>query len=251
MTPDPATGLDPAPTATPALAADPVPRAVPVSAPPTALVVTVIPLAVAVNFVASALIGLLGVPIYLDTTGTFLAAVLLGPWWGALAGVMTNALGVLLFGPTNLLFAPVNVAAALIWGYGIRRFRLGRAALPFFLLAALVGVVTACLATPIVEALGGATGHPSDAITAALASVAGITAALLASNIATSVPDKVISAYLGLAITAALPAVVAARVVLPAPSGPRRVAIAAVGIVAGIVVGAVLVALTAVLFRPS
>jgi energy-coupling factor transport system substrate-specific component len=203
-------------------------------APPTALVIALVPLAVAINFVASWAATLVRLPIYLDTIGTFLAAVLLGPWWGAFAGVLTNAVGVVPNGASNLLFAPVNVAAALVWGYGIRSLRLGRNAVTFFALAAVVGVVTGVLATPIVLFLyGGATGHPSDLITAALASF-GLERATLVSSVASSVPDKVISAYVGLALTAALPAAVAARAVLPAQPGTRRLAVAVAGILVGL-----------------
>jgi energy-coupling factor transport system substrate-specific component len=180
-------------------------------------------------------------PIYLDTIGTFLAAALLGPWWGALAGVLTNVVGAVPNGISNMLFAPVNIAAALVWGYGIRSFGLGRNAILFFLLAAVVGVVTGLLATPIVLFLfGGATGHPSDLITAALASF-GLERAALASNIVSSMPDKVISAYVGLAITAALPAAVAARAVLPEQPGSRRLAVAVVGVLLGVALAVLVV----------
>ncbi len=205
-------------------------------APPTTLVVALIPLAVAVNFLANWLAGLLRLPIYLDTIGTFLAAVLLGPWWGALAGVLTNVLGIVPNGVSNLLFAPVSMVAALMWGYGVRSFGLGRSSVAFFLLAVAVGVVTGVLATPIVLFLfGGATGHPSDLITAALATF-GLERAVLTSSILSSIPDKVISAYAGLAITAALPVAVAARAVLPSQPGTRRLVVALVGILAGVAI---------------
>ena len=246
MTVDPAAGAEPAATS----AADPLVEA-PVQArapaaaregpPATALIVALVPLAVALNFLANSLVALLGLPIYLDTIGTFLAAALLGPWWGALAGVMTNVVGTLPNGASNLLFAPVNVAAALVWGYGIRRLLLGRTVAGFFGLAVVVGVVTGVLATPVVLfVFGGATGHPSDLITATLASF-GIERAALVSSVVTSVPDKVIAAYAGLAITAALPAAVAGRAVLPETPGTRRLALALAGIVAGVVLAAIAV----------
>ena len=210
-------------------------------APPTTLVIALIPLAVAVNFVANWVAGLLRLPIYLDTIGTFLAAVLLGPWWGALAGVLTNALGIAPNGVSNLLFAPVSVAAALVWGYGIRSLGLGRSGVAFFLLAVVVGIVTGVLATPIVLFLfGGATGHPSDLITAALASI-GLEKATMISSVLSSVPDKVISSYIGLAITAALPVAVAARAVLPEQPGTRRLTVALAGILVGIALAVVVV----------
>ena len=197
---------------------------------PTTLVVTLVPLAVAVNFAANAAAGALRLPIYLDTIGTILAAVLLGPWWGALAGALTNVVGVVPNGVSNLLFAPVNVAAALLWGYGIRSLGLGRNAVLFFLVAGVVGVVTGILATPIVLFLfGGATGHPSDLITAALASF-GLERATLTSSVLSSVADKVVSGYVALALIAALPAALAARAVLPEQPGIRRMMVALVGI---------------------
>jgi energy-coupling factor transport system substrate-specific component len=213
--------------------------------PPTTLVIALVPLAVAINFVANWAAGLTRLPIYLDTIGTFLAAVLLGPWWGALAGLLTNMVGVVPNGVSNLLFAPVNMAAALLWGYGIRSLGLGRNAVLFFALAAIVGVVTGVLATPIVLFLyGGATGHPSDLITAALASF-GLERATLVSSVASSVPDKIISAYVGLALTGALPAAVAARAVLPEQPGTRRLVVALAGILVGVGLAIAVVALQA------
>lgn len=200
---------------------------------PTTLVVTLVPLAVAVNFAANAAAGTLRLPIYLDTIGTILAAVLLGPWWGALAGALTNVVGVVPNGVSNLLFAPVNVASALLWGYGIRSLGLGRNAVLFFLVAVVVGVVTGILATPIVLFLfGGATGHPSDLITAALASF-GLERATLTSSVLSSIADKVVSGYVALALIAALPAALAARAVLPEQPGIRRMMVALVGILVG------------------
>jgi len=211
------------------------------SGPPTTLVVALVPLAVAINFVANWAAATLALPVYLDTIGTFLTAAILGPWWGALTGVLTNVVGAVPNGVSNMLFAPVNIAAALVWGYGIRSLWMGRNAVLFFLLAVVVGVVTAILATPIVLYLfGGATGHPSDLITAAFASF-GLEKAALVSNIVTSVPDKVISAYAGLAITAALPAAVAARAVLPGEPGGRRLVVALVGVAVGVVLAIVVV----------
>ena len=250
MTVDPAAGADPAApaaggdAAAPARPAPPPPAAATSARegpPPTVLIVALVPLAVGVNFLANSLVALLGLPIYLDTIGTFLASVLLGPWWGALAGVMTNVVGVVPNGASNLLFAPVNVAAALVWGYGIRRLGLGRTVAGFFVLAVVVGVVTGVLATPIVLfVFGGATGHPSDLITATLATF-GIERAALISSVITSVPDKVIAAYAGLAVTAALPAAVAGRAVLPETPGTRRLAVALVGILAGVILAALAV----------
>lgn len=210
--------------------------------PPRALVISLVPVAVALNFTANYLVALLRLPIYLDTIGTFLVAALLGPWWAALAGVLTNLVGVIPNGVSNLLFAGSSVAAGLAWGYGLRSLGLGRNAVLFFGLAVVVGILAGALATPVVLYLyGGATGHPSDLITAAFASF-GLERGVLVSSVLSSVADKVIAAYLGLAIVAALPASVAGRVTLPEQPGPRRVAVAVAGVAVGIVLAVVVTA---------
>ena len=56
----------------------------------------------------------------------------------------------------------------------------------------------------------------------------------MTSSVLSSVADKVVSGYVGLALTAALPAAVVAGVVLPEQPGPRRLAVALVGILAGV-----------------
>lgn len=213
------------------------------TAPPMTLVVALVPVAVAVNFLANYVVALLRLPIYLDTIGTFLAAALLGPWWGALAGVLTNVVGIVPNGISNVLFAGGSIAAALVWGYGLRSLRLGGSGVAFFVLAVVVGIVTGALATPIVlYVYGGATSHPSDLITAAFSSL-GLERGVLVSSILSSIPDKVISAYIGLAVIGALPLSATRAVVLPEQPGARRIALAVAGLIVGLVLAAVAVAL--------
>lgn len=54
------------------------------------LALLVIPVSVAVNFVGGQLASILKLPMYLDTIGTVFAAMLCGPWVGAVAGGLTN-----------------------------------------------------------------------------------------------------------------------------------------------------------------
>src|SRR5690606_36632541 len=56
----------------------------------TTLSLTLIPVAVAVNYVGGALARVLGLPLYLDSIGTVLAAMLAGPVVGAAAGAVNN-----------------------------------------------------------------------------------------------------------------------------------------------------------------
>ncbi|MGH7229775.1 MAG: hypothetical protein ACREJU_00235 [Nitrospiraceae bacterium] len=65
--------------------------------------------------------------LYLDMTGTALAALLLGPWWGALVALLSNSLvnWLLYPGPgADLIIFPwalVNMAGGFFWGFLSRR----------------------------------------------------------------------------------------------------------------------------------
>jgi hypothetical protein len=63
---------------------------------------------------------------YLDMTGTAFSAFLLGPWWGAFVGLMTNTINYLVFVDSQVKdkifpWLLVNMAGGLIWGLMARR----------------------------------------------------------------------------------------------------------------------------------
>lgn len=62
----------------------------------------------AVNFVGGQLASILKLPMYLDTIGTIFAAMLCGPWVGAVTGGLTNVVTGIA-NPVNFAFIPVNV----------------------------------------------------------------------------------------------------------------------------------------------
>ena len=151
---------------------------------------------------------LLDLPVYLDMMGTAFAAIALGPWWGVLVGVTTNAAGTSVSGPESLFFAPVNAAGALVWGYGVRRYGMGRSIPRFFALNLVVAAVCTAVAVPvIVGPLGGFSESGVDAITS---SVLGITHSLwlsvTVSNLISSMTDKLIAGFVALTILEAMPA---------------------------------------------
>jgi energy-coupling factor transport system substrate-specific component len=208
------------------------------STPPTTLVVTLVPAAAALDIVGGIINSLLGLPTYLDTIGTCVAAIVLGPWWGALAGILANLGGAVYFGPTNMPFGLANAAAALMWGYGVRTLLLGRNPYTYFGLNAAVGVVTGAVGGLIaLVVFGGTTGHASDALTAVLVQAGeALREAVLTSSVLTSLGDKIISGFIGLAIIRALPPSLTAGLVLPGPVGMRSLLLVTVGTVIGVAV---------------
>lgn len=227
------------------MAATTVPRAAS-SRIPLSYVVALVPVAAALNVVGGTINTTLQLPTFLDMIGTAVVAILLGPWWGALVGVMGNIGGAFFTGPVGIPFAIVNVAGALVWGYGVRSLGMARSAPMFFVLNVLVALVTTAVAAPIVVFLfGGATGHTSDALTAAFAQAGqDLLAAAFASSIIVSLADKIISGFVALAIIDALPAELSRDLRLPAPTASNRLVIAIVGVVIGAAFVAVYLLLT-------
>lgn len=203
---------------------------------PLTLVVTLVPVAAALNIVGGTINTALKLPTFLDMIGTAVAAIVLGPWWGALVGVITNVGGSFINGPIGIPFALANVAGALVWGYGVRSWGMGSNSIKYFILNVLVALAVSATAAPIVIfVFGGATGHSSDAITAAFAQAGqDLITAVFASNVIVSLADKIIAGYVALAIIQALPANLTASLVLPKQEGMRKVLVSVVGIVIGV-----------------
>jgi energy-coupling factor transport system substrate-specific component len=208
--------------------------------------VMIVALCAALNVFGGLTARTLAIPIvYLDTVGTFIAAVLLGPWWGAAAGVTYNVTASLTFDPGTWPFALVSIVVALLWGYGIRRFGMGRSPITFFALGLVVAVVAAIVASPIVLFVyGGATGSAPDAITFA-AQLAGYDKgpAVFLSNIESNLADKVLAGSIGLALVHALPATSLAGLRLPAQTRFGTLAMTTGGLAIGVALALVAIAL--------
>ena len=171
---------------------------------------------VAINLLGRGLVDLLGLPIYLDMVGTAFSAIVLGPWWGCLVGVTTNVAGVGVSGPESLWFTPVNVAGALVWGHGVRRWALGRSIPRFFVLNVLVALGCTMIAAPIIVlAMGGFGQHGSGDITGSMLALShSLWLSVSVSNLLTSISDKLIAGFVSLALVEALPS--AMRAWMPA-----------------------------------
>jgi energy-coupling factor transport system substrate-specific component len=202
---------------------------------PLTYVVALVPVAIALNIVGGQINTALRLPIFLDMIGTAVVAIVLGPWWGALVGALTNIIASFISGPIGLPFAVCNVVGALIWGYGVRSLNMGRKFWTFFVLNLAVAFFVSLTAVPIyVFLFGGATGHFTDMMTAAfLAMGQNLIVSVFSSNIIVSLADKIIAGFVALAIIEALPANMTTGIELPKSEGMSKI----LWIVGGIVVG--------------
>jgi energy-coupling factor transport system substrate-specific component len=111
---------------------------------------------VALNLSAGQLAAAVKLPLYLDSIGTILSAVLVGPWVGSLVGILSNVLAAGLGNPTLLFFTPVMVA---IGSFSALAGRLGLFATRYscVLGGILQGLLCAAVSAPIAAFVFGGT----------------------------------------------------------------------------------------------
>lgn len=80
------------------------------------MAILLIPIAIAINFVGGSLALALKLPVYLDSIGTFLVAMLAGPWVGAVTGA-ASLLVVSVTDPTSLPWTIVAASIGIVVGY--------------------------------------------------------------------------------------------------------------------------------------
>lgn len=163
---------------------------------------------IALNMGGRVLVDVTHMPLYLDMVGTAITAIIVGPWAGVGVGVATSLVGAAYSGWISVPFAPVEAVGALIWGYGVRRFKFGRTVPRFFLLNVLVAVACSVVAVPVIVWLDhGVTGSGADQITRTIKLAwHSLLASVAAQNIMTSLVDKLISGFIALGVAEAMPA---------------------------------------------
>lgn len=123
---------------------------------------------IAINMVAGQAASMLKLPIFLDSIGTVLCAILAGPWMALATGLLTNLLWGLLTGPIAAAFAPVAMMIGLSAGLLARAGWFNN--LPKVVVSSVVITLALTLvAIPIRSYLfGGATGSGADFVVAYL-----------------------------------------------------------------------------------
>lgn len=163
-------------------------------------------IAIAINIAMGQIVLLLKLPVYLDSIGTVLVAVLCGPWAGALTGTLSNVIWGIAIDPNALPWWPV---AAMI-GYMAGRM----ASWGFFnswwkvvVTGFVVALTAAIVSTPIAVYLyGGITASGSSFITAYLLQTGqGIWSAVFSTNFLVEPVDKITTAMVAFAIILGLP----------------------------------------------
>ena len=164
-----------------------------------------IPVAIAINIVMGQIVGLLRLPVYLDSIGTMLVAAICGPWAGALTGALANTIWGLAINPDALPWWPVAFLIGLVTGY-CAKGGLFKSWWKVVVTGFLVALTAASSSVPISFLIyGGITAGGTGLLTAFLVeSGRGIVEAVFASSFLIEPVDKITTAMLAFAIAQGL-----------------------------------------------
>ncbi len=137
----------------------------------SSLSLVLIVICIAINMIGGQLVSMLKLPIFLDSIGTLISAVLLGPWIGMLTGLLTNLLWGLLTDPIAAAFAPVAMVIGLVAG-GMARAGWFRTLPKVIVSGIIITLAVTVVAVPLRTWLfGGVTGSGADLFVAWLHSM--------------------------------------------------------------------------------
>jgi len=184
-------------------------------------------------------------PVFADMLGTAIVAMLLGPRWGVAQALLVRLVWHFFhFGytpePQQLAFSLVAMSGALVWGYGVHKWRMAENLQRFMCLNALVGLVCTLVAYPIVMTLfGSAQIFGTGRVVAEQVMLIGVPqgAAYFIGNLMMSLADKMLfgaigGAIIGSALQRHMPAQFA-RILSPISATVNRVAARITSVLAG------------------
>ena len=164
-----------------------------------------IPVAVGINYVGKFFASLLKLPLWLDSAGTMLTAMLAGPWIGALTGIINQFVYGLTVDPMSVFYAPVSAVIGISVGFFSRWVHNWTQA---WAAGAVVSLLAAMASTPInIWLWGGQTGNiwGDAAFAAALANNWPVWSASFLDEILVDVPDKLLVFLLSSSLYMSLP----------------------------------------------
>ncbi len=170
----------------------------------TTMTWVLIPVAIAINIVVGQIVVLLKLPVFLNSIGTVLVAILCGPWAGALTGTLSNTIWGL-FNPNSLPWWPVAFFIGLVAGL-CANAGLFKNWWKVILSGFLIALTAAIVSTPIsVYLYGGITASGSSFITAYLLQTGqSVVSAVLSTGFLVEPVDKITTAMLAFIIVQGL-----------------------------------------------
>lgn len=160
-----------------------------------ARLISFISIAIAINLVGANLALFLRLPIYLDTIGTLLIAVILGPWYAASTAFLSALINWMTTDIFSLYYSPVAIVVAIITGILIKRNCKPSSLLWKSLIISLPGTIIASVITVIL--FKGITSSGSSIIAQFLHGIRlDMTSSLILVQVGTDYMDRLISLIL-------------------------------------------------------
>lgn len=162
----------------------------------TLVALLLIPVSVAINMVGFQICQLLRLPIFLDSIGTILVAIIAGPIISIITGFVTNLINAI-FNPTYFPYVITSMAIGAFAGV-LSKYGMFKSKLKVFISGFILTLVSTIVSAPVtVFFFGGLTGSTGSIITAGLlASGQQMWTAVFSSGFIIEAVDKLISVYI-------------------------------------------------------
>lgn len=165
--------------------------------------ITLIALAIVINIVGSYIALVLHLPIYLDSMGTIMTAILLGPFYGLFPGVLSA----LVTGVTSDIYAfyymPVGIVLGVMTGFVFQKNKSNKLFVKSFCISVPASLISACITANV---FGGITSSGSTMLVQLLAKTPlGLTLSCLIVQFFTDYFDRLLSLWLVFSVIKKLP----------------------------------------------
>lgn len=165
--------------------------------------ITLIALAIVINIVGSYIALVLHLPIYLDSMGTIMTAILLGPFYGLFPGVLSALVTGMTSDIYALYYMPVGIVLGVMTGFVFQKNKSNKLFVKSFCISVPASLISACITANV---FGGITSSGSTMLVQLLAKTPlGLTLSCLIVQFFTDYFDRLLSLWLVFSVIKKLP----------------------------------------------
>lgn len=165
--------------------------------------ITLIALAIVINIVGSYIALVLHLPIYLDSMGTIMTAILLGPFYGLFPGVLSALITGMTSDIYALYYMPVGIVLGIVTGFVFQKNKSNKLFVKSFCISVPASLISACITANL---FGGITSSGSTMLVQLLAKTpVGLTLSCLIVQFFTDYFDRLLSLWLVFSVIKKLP----------------------------------------------
>lgn len=165
--------------------------------------ITLIALAIVINIVGSYIALGLHLPIYLDSMGTIMTAILLGPFYGLFPGVLSALITGMTSDIYALYYMPVGIVLGIVTGFVFQKNKSNKLFVKSFCISVPASLISACITANV---FGGITSSGSTMLVQLLAKTPlGLTLSCLIVQFFTDYFDRLLSLWLVFSVIKKLP----------------------------------------------